>query len=126
MNYFLKVLATVTMLTIIVAGLSISYYYVIFLPKKEHAEMESHQQARLVKEQVGKHKEALLNSCLLIAEAAYSKWGGTLVEKAKKCSKFGKFEGNCMELYAKELEKNEAKLQQDKDNCFKQYPPLEK
>ena len=145
MNLFLKILAAVAMIVIVIVGLSVSYYYVIFLPQQENTRIELQrekeladqaqqqetqtnaailkQEAQSKAEEMRANQQALLDRCLLDAQRKFVSEGQALSTSAKSCDqKTGVARTACQEVHVEAFAKNDTDLQQDKNNCFKQYP----
>lgn len=138
-NHIIKILAIIT-----IAFLFVSYYaYMLSIENSElslsntflKAEIESNksyiEDLQAGKEEVEMQIEELeakndtaskLEICIAEAQERWSSWGEEILAKAEDCKREG--DGVCMAIsvYSNALRENDADLQQDKDNCFKQYP----
>lgn len=121
------------LITILAAVFSVGYYYVIFLPQKEQARINQQKQEQIEKElkedaeKAEAKRQATLNSllleaCLADAENKWRDWGQRLSQKANECKVQGGGICRTAEAFVEAFDKNDAQLQQDKDECFKKYP----
>lgn len=120
-----KTFKAIASVSLIVVTLSVAYYFVVFLPKKEQMRIEQQkqeQEAKDLKEEQAKEEadtkrmeaEDNLNSCLDDADTNYStNWDN-------ECA--GKGEKKDCGLPSYKSERLDKTFQTDKENCFKQYP----
>lgn len=76
------------------------------------------EQERQEKEKNKDANKDALKVCLLSAETQWQDWGSVLVRKGNECNK----SLGCMEAVNDAHAKNDKDLQQNKDNCFKEFP----
>lgn len=121
-----KILKITIIVCVFIASASVLYYYAVFLPHKEQAwlEQQSREQRedRLRKQREREITDALLAQCLRKAEIIYGKSLHIINEGIEQCKNKPIFQqGGCGEAF-NELLDDAERQQQDKDNCFKQYP----
>ena len=134
MNQLLKVLIGAAAAAIIIVGVSASYYYVVFLPNKGNASIEL-QREKFLADQAQKqetqsnaevqriNQRTLLDGCLTDVGTVYTEYVRKLSLKSKECDQdTGGARMGCQEAYIEAFAENDAWLQQEKNNCFKQYP----
>lgn len=106
---------------VLIIALSVAYYLVIFLPKKEEIRIELQKQEQLAKEKevdrLTTEKEANkkdLEHCLLkVKLAAANFW-------QEECESMGRGEDCRLPEYnANRIDKS---LKEDEENCFRKYP----
>lgn len=146
-NKFTKI---ILICAVLLVAFSVFYYFVIFLPQKDKAQLEQQQKEQLAKEE--KEKEAqrqaitnklLLESCLNNADESYrADWAMAckinaqeITEGIQRCMIGGYLsKSDCEGIWGKPndspdcslpgatADRLEERWQQSKDNCFKMYP----
>jgi len=99
MNY-----KTIISFAILIAALSIGYYFVLYLPQKERRHIELQEQEQLTRDRERLDRKKALNSCLVEADKTYAdQW-------YRECKSQGKLTDGCISLnemglgeYAKQI-----------------------
>mgnify|MGYP001592819004 FL=1 len=109
-----KVISYSIAICLLMIGGSFLYYYIIFLPGQQRMVIEREREEREFEKE---NDRIALNRCLSDAEALWVKQAQAISAKGNECASAG-----CVEAELKADAKIDKDLQQNKDNCFKQFP----
>lgn len=105
-----KIISYSLVICLLIIGGSFFYYYIIFLPDNQRTTGENH---RVEKEQ----NRISLNKCLDKAEELWVKQAEALSRYSSKSTSSGS-----AQAVIEANTKVDKDLQQNKDNCFKEFP----
>jgi len=109
-----KLAKGVLIFSLLLVAISIFYYYVIFLPRKEESRLEQNEQEKLIEQERESEMREKLDSCLEVTRFSYSLcWN-------MHCRVLGR-EEDC-ELPFPRIDRCEEERERNKNECFKRYP----
>lgn len=124
-----KVLRNAITIGIIIITLSLAYYLVIFLPKKEAGKLEQQKQEQVFKEQLEKERiekenEIKSENKIMLKECLENAQGDYIERWKKQCASDGEkigTDGMCLLSDSSSDYVRKARTE-DRDICFKKYP----
>lgn len=100
-------------LAIIAIGLSVAYYFFVYIPRKDKELKAEQTRIELQKTQAKSENEVKLSNCIYQAELSNTKvWNG-------HCEKLGKEKACLLPLIT--AESYQKDLENQKDSCFRKY-----
>jgi hypothetical protein len=107
--------------TILIASIILgSFYYASEVYKQSSIEKQLQIDSQAKAEQATQ-ANTKLNDCLSQAQQDYLTWGAQLSKKADACTATGNGICRTADAFTEAFNKNDAQLQQDKNNCYVQY-----
>ena len=114
-----KVVSYGILFSLIIISSSFFYYYVIFLPNYQKNITEQSRQERETREESAERKRIALNRCLSEADALWMKQVEAITKRGNECTSSGCVQARIESDVDAKIDKD---LQQNKDNCFKEFP----